>query len=365
MTGSVTTEFEEAVERIKRASGYLDIFTSEDEINSVFRSLAKVVHPDVWLPNTPEMSQAEIAFKLLSTYKDQADQLVAQGRFGKPLVMATITTKRATHRIREKVGTDEMAVFYRATSVTANAGNDSMVKVARSVKDNDLFATEARALKKLHEVTDADGNPEQLTRHYPPLLDTFVHSEGRRRANVTPYYSGLHTLEYIRNVFPGGVDPRHGVWIFRRLLMALAFAHDQGLVHGAVVPSHVLIGPQDHAVILIDWCYSQVIDEESETNFIKAVVPMYKALYAPEVFDKTPASAATDLYMAATLMSYLMPVAPKPFRAFFKGTALTNPSMRPQNAWGLLREFDELLKGIGKPFHPRQWVDFVVPTGKA
>lgn len=358
-----TAEFEQIAEKIIRAKSYLDVFPDVDLVQDVYRDLARTVHPD----RAPygQHGFAATAMKLLNTYKDQADQLAAAGRFGKPLILATITTKRATHRIREKVGTDEMAVFYRATTNTAHAGTDAMVKVARSPKDNDLFAVEARALKKLQEPTDEHGYPEVLTRHYPPLLDTFVHSEGRRRANVTPYYSGFHTLAHIRNVFPKGVDPRHGVWIFRRLLMALAFAHDQGLVHGAVVPSHVLIEPQDHAVVLIDWCYSQVIDEESETNFIKAVVPMYKALYAPEVFDKAPASAATDLYMAATLMSFLMPVAPKPFRAFFKGVALTKPSMRPQNAWDLLREFDDLLRSIGKPFYPRQFVEFVLPTGTA
>jgi serine/threonine protein kinase len=347
------TDLTDAYEKLKAASSYLDIFPDIDAIPEIYRRMALATHPD--RVEYGKATESNVAFKLLNLYKAQAMEMVAQNRFGQPVIMATITTKRARHEVKREVGRDEMAVFYRAVTVTESAGHDSMVKVARSAKDNDLFAQEARALKALNK--DAD----KWTRAYPDLLDTFIHSEGRRRANVTPYFEGFHTLEAIRDTFPSGLDPIHGVWMFRRLLMAIGYANDQGIVHGAVVPSHVLIGPEDHAVVLIDWCYSQVIDDKSKTNFIKAVVPMYKSLYAPEVFAKETPSAATDIYMAATLMSYMMPVAPKPIRSFLKGTALTKQGMRPQNAWGLLKEFDELLESIGQPYHPRKFVEFVMP----
>ena len=348
-------DYEEAMEAVRDATAYTDLFPDVDVIKDVYRQLARSLHPDT--APFGRFAEATAYFQRLNAFKRTAEQMRDEGRFGQPVVLATITTKRARHEIKRKVGQDEMALFYRATTVAASAATDSMVKVARSAKDNDLFAQEARALKKLHAEDD------KWTRAYPELLDTFLHSEGRRRTTVTPYYSGFYTAEEIKRAFPKGLDPRHGVWIFRRLLMALGYAHEKDLVHGAVVPSHVLIGPKDHAVVLIDWCYSQVIDDESKTNFIKAVVPMYKQFYPEEVLAKGQPDAATDLYMAAALMTYLMPVAPKPLRAFFKGVTLTKQNMRPNNSWGLLLEFDELLKGIGEPFYPRRFVEFTVPTG--
>lgn len=337
-------------QQLDEATTYIEIFGDPDTIKDDYRRFARLLHPD-------RAAGSSKAFHRLSVFKAEALQMLAEGRWGERTTLATIRTKRATHQITRKMGEDTMAVYYRAATTTGEGTISTMVKVAKSAKDNDLMAQEARALKKLAEPDD------NLTRHFPVLHDTFMHSEGRRRANVTPLYDGFHSLASVRQAFPKGLDPVHGVWIFRRLLMGLGFAHEQGLVHGAVTPDNILIGPEDHAVVLIDWCYSQVIDAESKTNFIKAVVPMYKALYAPEVFEKKSPNQATDLYMAATLMSYLMPVAPKPFRAFFKGTALASQNARPQNAWGLLKEFDELLEGIGQPFHPRRFVEFVMPVG--
>lgn len=355
------SELQQLADRLGYADSYLDIFPDVDTITEIYRRLARIAHPDK--AGFGEYALASETFKTLNQWKTQAEEMMAEGRYGEPVVMATIRTRKAIHFVKAGRGEDDLAQFFKAQTRMGNGhtGADSyvsMLRVAKSAKDNDLMAAEARALKKLN-------TEDQLARAYPRLLDTFTHNEGRRRANVTEWIEDTHTLQEIRDMFPTGLDPRHGVWIFRRLLMALGYAHEQGLVHGAVVPSSVIIIPPDHGVMLIDWCYSQVIDEESKTNFIKAVIPMYKALYAPEVFEKEPATPATDLYMAATLMTYLMPVAPKPFRAFFKGVALTKPSMRPQNAWILLHEFDQLLKEIGEPFFPRRWIDFAVPAGVA
>lgn len=353
------TELQALAARLEEAVDYTAIFPDVDAIREVYRELARITHPD--RAGYGQHALSTQAFQRLTRFKDDAEAMAAEGRFGSPVTLAVITTRRATHRVLRRYGQDEMALYYQALTIGTGDRNGftTMLKVAKSAKDNDLMATEAKALKTLH--ADAD----QLTRHYPVLHDSFVHSEGRRRANVTTRYDQFHSLQTIRERFPSGLDPRHGAWIFRRLLMALGYAHERDLIHGAVTPDNVLVGPEDHAVVLIDWCYSVVIDSESKTNFIKAVVPTYTAHYAPEVFAKEAPSPATDLYMAATLMTHLMPIAPKAFRAFFKGVALTKPSMRPQNAWGLLKEFDELLEGIGEPFHPRRFVEFAVPLGAA
>lgn len=336
---------------ILNAEDYTQVFNDPDTINAVYRQLAAGVHPD--------KGGDTAAFQKLNALRIEALEMRAQGRWGERKVMATIRTRKASHQITRKIGEDSMAVYYRAVTTHEFAVEGTMVKVAKSAKDNDLMAQEAKALKMLHKEDD------QLNRHFPVLHDTFLHSEGRRRTNVTTMFDDWHSLATIHERFPDGMDPRHVTWMFRRLLMALGAAHDKGLIHGAVTPDNVIINARDHGVVLIDWCYSVVIDSESKT--IKAVVPTYKDWYPPEVLAKEEATPATDLYMAARMMLELFHMRVrqdmiKPFRTFFNGVTLHNQSSRPQNAWELLKEFDQLLREIGEPFYPKRWVEFAVPN---
>ncbi|RZI77051.1 MAG: protein kinase family protein [Variovorax sp.] len=66
-----------------------------------------------------------------------------------------------------------------------------------------------------------------------------------------PGYWG--SLAEVRRLNPQGLDPRHGVWLWRRMLEVLAFVHDNGRVHGALTPEHALVHPRDHGVLLIGW----------------------------------------------------------------------------------------------------------------
>jgi serine/threonine protein kinase len=52
---------------------------------------------------------------------------------------------------------------------------------------------------------------------------------------------------------PTGLDPRHAVWIWRRVLEVLAFVHDSGWTHGDLAPEHWLVHPRDHGVLMVGW----------------------------------------------------------------------------------------------------------------
>jgi serine/threonine protein kinase len=136
------------------------------------------------------------------------------------------------------------------------------------------------------------------------------------------------------------VDPRDATWMWRRLLVGLGWAHRAGVVHGAIVEDHVLIHPGEHGLALVDWCYSG-------TRPV-AVVP--EAAYPPEVRHDKEASPATDIYMATALMSRLIGNGmPKAMKRFADGCLYGAPRMRPQDAWALLEEFDELLNKLYGP----------------
>lgn len=77
---------------------------------------------------------------------------------------------------------------------------------------------------------------------------------GARSALLLRHPAGFWgSLAAVRRLNPQGIDPRHGVWLWRRMLEVLAFVHDNGRVHGAVMPEHALVHPRDHGVLLIGW----------------------------------------------------------------------------------------------------------------
>lgn len=56
---------------------------------------------------------------------------------------------------------------------------------------------------------------------------------------------------------PTGIDPRHAVWLWRRVLEVLAFVHDSGWTHGDLAPEHWLVHPRDHGVLIVGWRQAQ------------------------------------------------------------------------------------------------------------
>ncbi|SCF46162.1 hypothetical protein GA0070216_11978 [Micromonospora matsumotoense] len=225
-----------------------------------------------------------------------------------------------------------------------DVGADRLLKLPRDPADNDLMARETHALLTIEE----RGDPRHLP-YVPRLVDTFRHrdaaSGAERRITVLAAVPGLHDLDAVRRAYPDGLDARDAAWIWRRLLVALGLAHRAGVVHGAVLPRHVLIEPDAHGVVLVDWCFSAV-----EGGTVPALVPGHEDWYPSEVTARQPAGPGTDLAMAARCMSWLMgDRAPHELRAFADGCRRPALAARPDDAWRLLGELDEVLDRLYGP----------------
>jgi hypothetical protein len=129
-----------------------------------------------------------------------------------------------------------------------------------------------------------------------------------------------------------------------------------------------------YGVVLVDWCYASQADNSGKYEPIKAIVSNYQDWYPKEVTSKEAPSPATDIFMAAKTMIYLMggdpntgnypedTKVPRPMRAFFKGCLQSQIAARPGDAWELLAEFDELLEYMGAPYYPRRFRPFTMPA---
>ncbi len=127
-----------------------------------------------------------------------------------------------------------------------------ILKVLRPGADEAAHDREHSALEALH-ASRAQGAP-QLSRRLPQLVARGAASDTGRPALVYRAASGfVHTLEDVKRAYPSGVDARHAVWMWRRMLELLGFVHRSGFAHGAITPAHAILHARDHGLMLVGW----------------------------------------------------------------------------------------------------------------
>ncbi|GAA2425222.1 hypothetical protein GCM10010191_41820 [Actinomadura vinacea] len=351
----MTVPLDEALARLRRARTPADLFGPDTgEAARTYRHLARLVHPDATGGRTG----------------DDFVRLNALWRgYNRPDTgPITITTRHRTYRLAGKRTGGDLADLYDAgysdrmeARRDASRTHRALIKLPRNPGDGDLLEREAVALRQLPK----DGQRRFLP-YVPHLVESFRHRDAdtgtERRANAITLLDGFHSLAEVRAAYPDGLDPRDAAWMWRRVLVALGFAHRAGVLHGAVLPEHVLIHPGDHGLVLVDWCYSVpgCYAATDPSGRVPALVNRYADWYPPEVPARERASAATDIYMATRCMTHLMgDKAPKPMRSFAQGCLLSSQRRRPDDAWRLLAEFDELLQRL---YGPRRFRPFSMPT---
>jgi serine/threonine protein kinase len=117
-----------------------------------------------------------------------------------------------------------------------------------------LYAHEAQAALAL-QLLAHDGAGSYFSRLLPEVIAHGpVEGNPGEHALVLRYPSGYWgSLADLNERFPGGLDARHVVWIWRRMLEVLGFIHHRDWCHGGVRPEHALVHPRDHGVRLIGW----------------------------------------------------------------------------------------------------------------
>jgi serine/threonine protein kinase len=90
-------------------------------------------------------------------------------------------------------------------------------------------------------------------RHWgiPAIRDILRMPDGSL-ALVMSYVPGP-TLAQILEKHPNGIDPEHVAWITERLLNILQYLHFHGIVHSDIKPQNVIIQPESHTVVLVDY----------------------------------------------------------------------------------------------------------------
>lgn len=345
-------EFRLIAAQLHDVQTYQMLFVEPDEraIKATYRKILKVVHPDR-VASDYQAEANDLVGKLARLY-DAALTALHGGSFGSTPPLLVFESSVMRHECSQgRTRYFDMTTGYDAITHSEHQ-TPSLLKIARVPRDNELLATEADALTRLA----ASGDEHAM--FYPTLLDSFAVSDGkgRLRANVLTRLDGFVNLEQVYERYPDGIHPLDMGWMWRRVLWALGGAHELGVVHGALVPSHIMIHPTLHGVVLVDWCYSVQRCGDSYPA-IKAIVGARRSWYPERIVKRRPATESLDITLAARSMQYITDTSRQPgdMRRYFD--RLTTGT-HVVSAFELLAQFDQLLERLGAPYYPRTYRPF-------
>lgn len=358
------TEQDLLIQKIAEAKHPEGIFGSlegiEDPLKAVFstyRRFSKLTHPDL---NGGSNSSHE-AFIKLTRYWEDAKLKIQSGTYGEipPESITIIRTNLREYEVFETTAQTDFCNIHSAKYKEGGADIPVLFKVAKSPLDNEFVETEAKTLRKLKEADNFD----KFHPYFPDLTDSFIFEDNNRvRKSINVFAKKpdkFYSFSEVKSAYPDGIDPKDMAWIFRRVLVGIGFAHQSGVIHGAVLPENLFIQPEKHGLVINEWSYSVT----EPKGHLLAVSGDFENWYPPEVFKKEPATPGPDIYLGAKNMVYLLGGDIRSgnlpdnihsrLRAFFRDCLLPSPNQRPQDAWDLLQEFDQLIERLwgSKKFH--------------
>jgi len=318
---------------------------SETELKTIFRVLAFKSHPDKFSEVT-DKALANETFKLLNNWWKIAQDKLNNKTYGnvmyekpKQEILNDITISSTKYSYVMKAQTKFAgAISDIYEGIQKSNKNKVLLKISRHPNNNLYIQNEASMLKRIYNIDSS------LLALIPECIDTFSLSDENKsikKINVFNYISDLVSLETVIKRYPNGIDPKDMAWMFKRCLLVLDLIHSNGIIHGAVLPSHILLNLKTHGILLVDWTQSVNINSKMtiiDNNFIQ--------YYPKTILEKKNATKANDIYMLGMTIIKLL------------GGDLTNktmPSSVPQelkhlikactlgldNAGELHTEFDE------------------------
>lgn len=318
---------QELLTKLRLAKTPGDVFGADGDVMSQYLAMARIAHPDKYT-DASDKELADEAFRRLQAFKAMLDK--------KPVV---ITSKKRSFSVTARIGSGDVSDVYQAD-------DGYVVKVAKTTSYNGMVQAEAKTLKTLQ--AKADDHP---IRHFLPTLhDSFNIGKGRtgRSANVyePTVHDKLYTLEQVKLKYPNGIDAADAAWMLNRLLTVLAFSHSFDVVHCGILPSHVMIDPVNHGLLLVGWTQAS-----APRATLQSVSAKYRSLYPPEVLAKKPMDQTMDIYMAAESINYIVNpgTVPSEVRSVLRSMLLRQDGRQP-SAQEAKEDFGVALERVyGKP----------------
>ena len=199
------------------------------------------------------------------------------------------------------------------TNVYLCEDNTTILKVIKDTVDNKRLIAEAEIVTQLRKTRLAGLFPELLDANAwlqecekcPDRFKCFTASKKidcglRNNALLYKYDKDMPSLLEVMNVYPNGIDERDMIWMYKRMLAAIQTAHNEGVVHSAVLPQHVLLNLVNHGICLIDWMHINKVGRKPNINKIATND------YYPDYKLTADNSTALDIHMASVCAAKLI-----------------------------------------------------------
>lgn len=304
-------------------------------------------------PGTWELAD-EIMFSL-SGLVDEAQRKIELGKYGyqqAPIGDDCFIVEKGARKYfirKEYIIEGDISTIHEGYCVENGEAVSVIAKIIGQSKDVRLIRNGIKNLNILF------GNPGPQAKHFPVIMDQFDLAQGRTMV-IMRKFNG-YDIEYIRETerYQDGIPQEHVAWILSRLLSALGRAHDQNVVNCSIMPSHVMIRPKDHNLMLLGWSYSTYDPFRAEDRSQAS----YESFSAPEVREGKIAGSQSDLYMVGKLAIYMLGgdvsagkipqhVDPR-LQRFIEFLLLESPIQRARDAWEMQQDLERIRTSIWGP----------------
>ncbi len=298
-------------------------------IDAAHRALLKLYAPRTDKDSDRMAKAIGEAHQILSNSRDR--RLYDDYRKGSP----SVVTGLGPYKIKRRVAEGGFGITYEAEH--QHIGERSCIKQCKEISPaaTEILKQETRALWNLS--------------HYGiPAMRDFLELDDGSNALVTSWIEGP-TLEKLVETH-GRIDPENVAWMTERLLNTLGYLHYHGVVHGDIKPQNIIVQPESHIVVLVDFGLAMV--KPTSKSGSKGYTEVFSP---PEQLAGKTMVPGSDLYSLGMTMLYALnggvegvqkrhvPAAvPDPMVSFIKQLIVQDVLHRPRNAAKLYEGFPSL-----------------------
>ena len=226
---------------------------------------------------------------------------------------------------------------YRILELIAEGGCGQTFKAQHVVNGMLACVKDCTGVKpELSDILINESKAAWDLRHFAfPAMRDLIRKDDGTLALVMSYIPGKTVAQIVEK--RGAFHPEHVAWITERVLNGLMYAHYHGIIHGDVKPHNLIVQPEKHTVVLVDFGLSQIrpkIDAES--------IGYTPRFASPEEEAGGNLLPESDLYSLGMTMIYMLgggddavtegevPAStPEAIRAFIERLIVEDPLDRP------------------------------------
>lgn len=177
----------------------------------------------------------------------------------------------------------------------------------RTYSAEHVILKEKACLKQNLSLTDADAafliqearTMWNIHHHSLPVMRDFFRDTDNNCVLVMQFIDGKELQKTM--TAHGALNPETVCWIAQRLLNALHYLHYKGVIHGDVKPANIIVQPDEHNAVLVDYGLA-VVKPKSSTK-AAGFTPVFAA---PEVVNGMPPLPESDLFSLGLTLLYAL-----------------------------------------------------------